>query len=121
MAEIRSMRPIEVADAGDGVVVLRQSHGHPQDADVIELTRDQLPLVIQWLREGAGLGDEEAGAPPPPDEIRQLARRVRRLEDAAREGGADAGVLEALRVALEWAAGDAELSPRDWLRQRGTV
>lgn len=120
MAEIRSMRPIEVADAGEGVVILRQSHGHPQDADVIELTRDQLPLVIQWLREGVGLGDEERGRPPL-EEVRQLARRVRRLEEAARAGGGDAGVLEALRVALEWAAGDADLSPRDWLRRRGTV
>lgn len=120
MAGVRSMRPIEVAEAGDGVVLLRQSHGHPQDADVIELTRDQLPLVIEWLREGAGgAGEEEPGAPSR-DEIRQLARRVRRLEEAAREGGGEAAVLEALRVALEWAAGEADLSPREWLRQRGT-
>lgn|GEM_PF-4692831 len=119
MAPTRAMRTLEVGSGGEGLVVLRQSHGHPQDADVIELTCDQLPLVIGWLREAAGLGEgeEPEEGPRSRQELRELARRVRRLEQAA-EGGDQASVLEAIRVTLEWAAGDADLSPRDWLRAR---
>jgi len=111
------MRPLEVQSSEEGGVVLRQALGLPEDPDRVEISRDQLPIVIQWLREAAGLPAEDPEASgedqgPRRREARELARRLSRLEADTNGTG---GALRAIRVALEWAVGDSDLSPREWL------
>jgi len=131
----RVMRPVEVSRGDDGTVVLRQPVGLPEDADSVELHADQLPLVLAWLREAAGMtseGDELSRPPSATEpgrdrvrrqlgerllEARELARSCRRLERASRaeEGPGGPSPLQAIRVTLEWILGESDLRPQDWL------
>lgn len=115
----KRMRPVEVSSGEDGSVLLRQAHDHFDDAEPIDLTPEQLPTVLRWLREAAGLPEEGEGGSARGDEIRAMARRFRQLEQAAGSNPeASDGVLTAIRVALEWASGESALSPQEWLFQR---
>jgi hypothetical protein len=113
----RRMRPIEVQSGErEGDVVLRQALGHPEDPDTIEISRDQIPILLSWLREAAGLGGTDPASPlSREEEIREMASRFRGLEQAA--GGSRDGrsLLRGVRIALEWAGGESELAPDAWL------
>lgn len=131
----RIMRPVEVSRGEDGTVVLRQPVGIPEDADSVELHADQLPLVLAWLREAAGMASEveepsrtPSATEPGRDrvrrqlgerllEARELARSCRRLERASRaeDGPGGPSPLQAIRVTLEWILGESDLRPQDWL------
>jgi hypothetical protein len=113
----RRMRPIEVQSGErEGDVVLRQALGHPEDPDTIEISGDQIPILLAWLREAAGVG---AGDPPKPasreEEVRAMAARFRSLEKAAGGSRGERSLLEAIRIALEWAGGESERPPDAWL------
>lgn len=113
----RRMNPIEVRSGErEGDVLLRQALGHPEDPDTIEISGDQIPILLAWLREAAGLAAEETSAPESRgEEIRRMAARFRAMEEAAGAHGGERSVIRGIRVALEWAAGDSKRAPDAWV------
>lgn len=113
----RRMKPIEVQSGEhEGDVVLRQALGHPEDPDTIEICRDQIPILLAWLREAAGTAAADATGPASREEqIRGMAARFRALEKAAGPSRSERSLLEGIRIALEWAGGESERSPDTWL------
>lgn len=113
----RRMKPIEVQSGEhDGDVVLRQALGHPEDPDTIEISGDQIPILLAWLREAAGITAADPARPASREEaIRQMAARFRALEQAAGGSRGERSLLQGIRIALEWAGGESEEAPDAWL------
>lgn len=113
----RRMNPIEVRSGEqDGDVVLRQALGHPEDPDTIEISRDQIPILLAWLREAAGIaGGEEPAPESRGEEVRRMAARFRAMEQAAGTGAGERSLIQGIRVALEWAAGESKRAPDAWV------
>ena len=110
----KSMKEIEVYTDSEMVVLRQPNEAVDGGCEMIWLSPDQVPVVIEWLREAAGLPTGTGGRKP--EEVRSQAHMFRRLEPAAAGGPQDRGSsIEGIRVALEWAAGESDLAPDVWL------
>lgn len=115
----KSMKDVLVSTNDDkGLLTLEQDDPDPEAPSYrhIELSFAQVPIVAQWMLEAAAGGSVEGAARPSLTELRSHAHLFRRLEAAAAGGPQDRGSpIEAIRVALEWASGESDLSPDAWL------
>jgi hypothetical protein len=110
----KSMNEVEVSQTETGSVRVHQYHDEDSKEYGVVLAREQVPLVVEWMLEAAGHTPAEGGRKR--EELRAQAHLFRRLEGAAAGGPTDQGsAIEAIRVALEWAAGESDLSPDEWL------
>jgi hypothetical protein len=111
----KSMNEVEVSQTESGSVRVHQFHDEDSQEYGVVLAPDQVPLVVEWMLEAAGHAPAAEGGRKR-EELRAQAHLFRRLEGAAAGGPTDRGsAIEAIRVALEWAAGEADLSPDEWL------
>jgi hypothetical protein len=109
------MNEVEVSRTETGSVRVFQYHDLDSEEQGVVLACDQVPLVVEWMLEAAGHALSAEGGRKR-EELRAQAHLFRRLEGAAAGGPTDQGsAIEAIRVALEWAAGESDLSPDEWL------
>ena len=110
----KSMNEVEVSRTETGSVRVHQFHDEDSQEYGVVLAREQVPLVADWMLEAAGYSPTAEGGRKR-EELRAQAHLFRRLEGAAAGGPTDRGsAIEAIRVALEWAAGESDLSPDEW-------
>ena len=113
----KTMNEVEVFAVDGGKICVDQFHDEDSQEHGVVLASEQVPLVTQWMLEAAGLSPAANGGRKR-EELRTQAHLFSRLERSAAGGPTDQGSpIEAIRVALEWAAGESDLSPDEWLHQ----
>lgn len=111
---IKSMYEVSVERTESGGIRIQQYHDLDDQETGVVLYPEQVPLVVEWILEAAGRS-LPAGARKG-EELRAHAHLFRRLEAAGAGGPTDnESAIEGIRVALEWAAGESDLSPDEWL------
>ena len=112
----RSMNPVQVELREDGEIWISQA-SDDAGAHSVAITAEQAPVLIAWLQEAAGLEPKALTERAPTyEEIRTAARMFRRLEERQPGGPQEHdSAMEAVRVALEWASGESEFAPDEWL------
>ena len=116
----RCMAELEVTTEG-GNVILRQFNyrfeAEEGRSSEIQLSPDQIPLVIQWMRDAAGLSSSQSsGGSRKPEEIERMAALFRRLAPAIAGGPQDrASAADSMSATLQWAAGYSDVPPDAWL------
>lgn len=112
------MKAIEVSSDDDTVTLYQPCE--TDDGYTIWVSKDQVPLVAAWMHEAAGTTPISPGGRKL-DEVKAQAHLFRRLEREAERERANVDVrvaYTAMRIALEWAAAESDLSPDEWWHEQ---
>jgi hypothetical protein len=118
--ESKSMRSVKVSSETGHIVIEQDQWDDSLESYVghrVEITFDQVPMIVDWLYQLSGVARDTSGARKG-DQIATMAHLFRRLEKHGAGGPSDIGSrIEGIRVALEWASGESDLSPDEWLHE----
>jgi len=116
LAMQKVMKPVEVSKAEDGTVVIHQPN-EMTDGESIWVSSEQVPTLVEWLLEAAGIHARATEEGRKPQEVRAMAHMFRCLEQQIAEDQHTVDEISparGVRIALDWAAGDSDTSPDDW-------